>query len=242
MSLCLSGRSVKFCDPLQDQNDATAALVDDSIWSIFSQAVPDGKAEVQRDTLTFTCLRGCSLDDFCSMFDEVFVLFQVIKSRGALHRLFYGICLVSYSRRCLGISSNLGGKGIQGTLAASLVIVPPLLNAFHRTLGIENYGSGFLDVRGFVEALYLKNCSAKASFISKPMMAYGLYLGCNLHFLFIYKCLQNPRGWRNEDPEPRVGGRGVRPKAEKKIVTPPVLMPKGTSGGSPGVQDVFEVL
>ena len=187
----LSGRGVKFCDPSQDQNDATAALVDDSIWSIFSQAMPDGKAEVQRDALTFTCSRGCSLDDFCLMFDEVFVLFQVIKSRGALRRLFNSTYLVSYSRRCFGISSNLGGKDIPGNLAASLVIVPPLLNAFHRTLGIENYGSGFLDVRGFVEALCLKNCSAKASPISKPMMTCGLYLSCNLHFLFIYKLLQN---------------------------------------------------
>jgi len=57
------------------------------------------------------------------------------------------------------------------------------------------------------------------------------------------------RGWRNEDPEPRVGGRGVRPKAEKIIVTSPILMaevfvdaPKGTSDGSPRVQGVFEWL
>ena len=59
----------------------------------------------------------------------------------------------------------------------------------------------------------------------------------------------NPRGWRNEDPEPRVGGGGDRPRAEKKIVTSPILMaevvidvPKGTSDGSPGVQDVLESL
>jgi len=51
------------------------------------------------------------------------------------------------------------------------------------------------------------------------------------------------REWRNEDPEPRVGGGA----AEKKIVTSPILMaevvveaPKGTLDGSPGVQDVFE--
>jgi len=57
-----------------------------------------------------------------------------------------------------------------------------------------------------------------------------------------------PRGWRNEDPEPRVGG-GVRPKAQKTIVTSPIFMaevvvdvPKGTWDGSPGVQDVFESL
>ena len=46
----------------------------------------------------------------------------------------------------------------------------------------------------------------------------------------------------------RTKGRrgGVWPKAKKKIVTPPILMaevvvdvPKGTSDGSPGVQDVF---
>ena len=47
------------------------------------------------------------------------------------------------------------------------------------------------------------------------------------------------KGWRG----------GVRPKAEKKIVTSPILMaevvvdvPKRTSDGSPGVQDVFESL
>ena len=41
----------------------------------------------------------------------------------------------------------------------------------------------------------------------------------------------------------------VWPKAKKKIVTSPILMaevvvdmPKGTSDGSPGVQDVFESL
>jgi hypothetical protein len=44
-------------------------------------------------------------------------------------------------------------------------------------------------------------------------------------------------------------GGGVRPKAEKIIVTSPILMaevvvdvPKGTSDGSPGVQYVFESL
>jgi hypothetical protein len=53
-------------------------------------------------------------------------------------------------------------------------------------------------------------------------------------------------GWWNKDPEPRMGG-GRRPK--KKIVTLPILMveavidvPKGTSDGSPGVQEVFESL
>ena len=61
--------------------------------------------------------------------------------------------------------------------------------------------------------------------------------------------VRHTRGWRNEDPEPRVGGGGVQPKAEKKIVTSPILMaevvvdvPKRTSDGSPGVQDVFESL
>jgi len=57
------------------------------------------------------------------------------------------------------------------------------------------------------------------------------------------------RGWWNKDPEPRVGGRGVWPKAKKKIVTSLILMaevvvdaPRGTLDGSPGVQDVFESL
>ena len=45
-----------------------------------------------------------------------------------------------------------------------------------------------------------------------------------------------PRGWRNVDSEPRVGGGGVRPKAEKKIVTSQFLMTEevaeGVSDGS----------
>jgi hypothetical protein len=82
------------------------------------------------------------------------------------------------------IGSKLTGKGNQRNLVLSLLAILPLLNAFERTLGIEDYGSGFLDVRGFVEALYLKNCSAKANFISKPMMICGLDLGCSLHLLY----------------------------------------------------------
>jgi hypothetical protein len=60
-----------------------------------------------------------------------------------------------------------------------------------------------------------------------------------------------PRGWRNKNPGPRVGGGGVWPKAKKKKVTSLILMaevvgdvPKGTSDhpdGSPAVQDVFEL-
>ena len=51
-----------------------------------------------------------------------------------------------------------------------------------------------------------------------------------------------PRGWRNEDPEPRVGGGGSGRRLKKKIVTSPILMvevvvdvPKGTLDGSTGV-------
>ena len=58
-----------------------------------------------------------------------------------------------------------------------------------------------------------------------------------------------PRGWRNEDPEPRVRGGGRPAEGRKKKVTTPILMvevvidvPKETSDGSPGVQDVFESL
>ena len=36
----------------QDPDDATAALVDDSVWSIASSR----KSEVQKDVLTFNCL------------------------------------------------------------------------------------------------------------------------------------------------------------------------------------------
>ena len=51
------------------------------------------------------------------------------------------------------------------------------------------------------------------------------------------------------DPEPRVGGGGVQPKARKKIVTSLILMvevvadvPKGTLDGSARVQNVLELL
>jgi hypothetical protein len=94
----LSELSVENCDLSQDPNDATAALVDDSVWSIFSQAVSDRQAEVQRDALTFICSKGCSFDDFCSMFDDVFVLYEVIKSRGELYplrRVLHSLSLIS---------------------------------------------------------------------------------------------------------------------------------------------------
>ena len=55
----------------------------------------------------------------------------------------------------------------------------PLLNVVDGTLGMENYGFGFLYMRGLVEALYLKIFFAKASFISKPMMICGPDLGCS---------------------------------------------------------------
>ena len=59
------------------------------------------------------------------------------------------------------------------------------------------------------------------------------------------RALSLPRGWRNEDPEPR----GCPAEGRKKKVTTPILtaevvvdVPKETSDGSPGVQDVFESL
>ena len=176
---------------LQDQHDATAALVDDAIWSIFSEAASDTKTEVQQDALTFTCSRGCSFDDFCSMFDDVFGMYEVDHSQGELRALLH-----------IHHSSFFISTGILKLVRFSVerpskpkVIrlhhILHLLNAVDRTLGAEGFGSGFPDVRGSVEALYLENCSVKASFISKPMMTCGFYLGCDLHFLFIYKLLQN---------------------------------------------------
>jgi len=44
-------------------------------------------------------------------------------------------------------------------------------------------------------------------------------------FVCINELLDLKQGWRNVDPEPRVGG-GVWPKAEKKIVTSRILMTK----------------
>ena len=65
----------------------------------------------------------------------------------------------------------------------------------------------------------------------------------------VRKGRMSSRGWRNEDPAPRVGRGVVRPKAEKKKVTSPILIaevvvdvPKGTLDGSTGVRDVFELL
>jgi hypothetical protein len=66
----------------QDPDDVTAALVDDSIWSISSQAISDRKSKVRQDALTFNCLKGCSFDDFCSMLDDVFELHEMINDRG----------------------------------------------------------------------------------------------------------------------------------------------------------------
>ena len=69
-----------------------------------------------------------------------------------------------------------------------------------------------------------------------------------MYSLCICSPLQLTRGWRNEDPEPRVRG-GCPAEGQKKKVTTPILMvevvidvPKGTLDGSPGVQDVFESL
>ena len=49
--------------------------------------------------------------------------------------------------------------------------------------------------------------------------------------------MEVPRGWRNVDPEPRVGGGGVRPKAEKKKVTPTILMAQLTTSATEMVSD-----
>ena len=62
-------------------------------------------------------------------------------------------------------------------------------------------------------------------------------------------CWKKQGGGGTRIPNQGLGGGGVRPKAEKKIVTSPILMaevvvdaPKGTLDDSPGVQDVFEAL
>ena len=106
----------------------------------------------------------------------------VVKGQGELHPLrhiLHNLFLTSEGiLRLARTCSNLSGKGNRGNLVASLFIILPWLNEVDRTLGIENYGSGFLAVRGFVEALCLKNCSTKASFTSKPMIICSLYLGC----------------------------------------------------------------
>ena len=69
---------------------------------------------------------------------------------------------------------------------------------------------------------------------------FGLNVEASWEVSHVTIIFPHARGWRNEDPEPRVGGEGGL--AEKKIVTSPILMaevvvdvPKGTSDGSPGV-------
>ena len=107
-----------------------------------SRTVPDRKSEVlERDALSFTCSRGCS-------FDGVFDLYKVVNSQGELLPPPYIYTIVNFSFP--KVRSGFTGKGNQGTLVASLLIILPLLNAVNRTLGIEDYGSGFLDARGFV--------------------------------------------------------------------------------------------
>ena len=58
-----------------------------------------------------------------------------------------------------------------------------------------------------------------------------------------------PKGVRNVDPEPRVGGEGSSQRLKKKIVTSLILMvemiadvPKETLDGSARVQNVLELL
>jgi hypothetical protein len=68
--------------------EATVALVDDSIWSIFYQripGIPQRKSPIlQRQELTFICSRGGSFNDFRMMIDDVFNLHDVVKDQGVL--------------------------------------------------------------------------------------------------------------------------------------------------------------
>ena len=57
-------------------------LVDDSIWSIFSQEISERRAEVSPDSLTFSGLRRASFDDFSMMLDKIFGLFNVVETNG----------------------------------------------------------------------------------------------------------------------------------------------------------------
>ncbi|KIM38652.1 hypothetical protein M413DRAFT_240145 [Hebeloma cylindrosporum] len=70
-----------------DQADPSGVLVQDSIWAVASQAIADTLLDdhVQQDSdaLTFTCLRGGSFKDFCSMIDDIFELHEVHKGRGS---------------------------------------------------------------------------------------------------------------------------------------------------------------
>ena len=77
----------------QDPDDASAALVEDSVWAIASQAIADRRPDVRQDALTFSCLRGCSFNDFCSILDDVFEFHEPVKNRGELcpfHNIYHG--------------------------------------------------------------------------------------------------------------------------------------------------------
>ncbi|KIM44477.1 hypothetical protein M413DRAFT_442449 [Hebeloma cylindrosporum] len=89
-----------------DPDDATAALVDDFIWSNISQAESERQTEVQRHPLTFICTRGCAFDDLVSMFRDIFDMHQVIRRRGEL-RPSCTMRLIPHIRRCFDISSNI---------------------------------------------------------------------------------------------------------------------------------------
>ena len=62
--------------------DASVVLVDDSIWSIFSQEISERQTEIAPDSLTFSGLRRASFDDFGAMLDKIFGLFNVVETQG----------------------------------------------------------------------------------------------------------------------------------------------------------------
>ena len=71
--------------------------------------------------------------------------------------------------------------------------------------------------------------------------SFSSHLLVTLDYVWTYS-----RGWRNVDPEPRVGGGGGLVEGRKKIVTSPILMAEvvadRTSDGFARVHGVFELL
>jgi hypothetical protein len=63
--------------------DASVVLVDDSIWSIFSQEISERQTKVAPDSLTFSGPGRASFGDFGIKLNTIFGLFNVIETQGS---------------------------------------------------------------------------------------------------------------------------------------------------------------
>jgi hypothetical protein len=124
-------------------------LVDDFIWSIFSEEVSEGMLKPSPDPLTFSGLRMASLDDFGMIIYEIFSLFDVVESQGKRNvfsniralfiYLFEGVLrLVRNSKQRMTEVINL-----INTFRISLT------SAVNSIIGLRSFGSGSRDAEDF---------------------------------------------------------------------------------------------